>query len=51
MTIQGGREVAELTAPLTGDKCFIRLFGWSDLVLAVKVPPLASRVQASQPVP
>jgi hypothetical protein len=47
VTIQGGREVAELTAPVIGDRCFLKLFGWSDLVLAVKVP----QAQVSQPTP
>ncbi len=38
VTIEAGREVARMATPLTSDTCYIRLFGWTDLVLAVKVP-------------
>jgi hypothetical protein len=39
ITIQGGREVAELAVPLTRSACYLKLFGWSDLALAVQFPP------------
>ena len=48
ISIEEGHEVLSLGAPMTGSACFLRLFGWPDLVLAVKWPP---RVQASAPVP
>jgi hypothetical protein len=38
VTIEGGREVVTQATPLTGDSCYLRLFGWTDLVLAVKIP-------------
>jgi len=40
LTIEDGREVAEFNTPLTGNKCFLRLFGWDDLAVAVTFPPL-----------
>jgi hypothetical protein len=39
VSIEDGREVARMTTPLKGDACFVKLFGWPDLVLTVKVPP------------
>jgi len=44
VTIENGHEVAQLDLPLAGDTCYLRLFGWSDLVLSVKVP--AARAEA-----
>ncbi|MDR3673087.1 MAG: hypothetical protein P4L36_19740 [Holophaga sp.] len=41
VTIEEGREVARLNTPLNGNTCYIKLFGWSDLVLSVKLPPPA----------
>jgi hypothetical protein len=40
IAIEAGREVAQVAAPLKGDVC-LKLFGWPDLVLTVKVPPEA----------
>jgi hypothetical protein len=39
VAIEDGREVARLATPLAGDTCYIKLFGWPDLVLTVKFPP------------
>jgi hypothetical protein len=39
LTIEDGREVAEFKTPLTGNTCFLRLFGWDDLAVAVTFPP------------
>ena len=43
ITIQEGREVAQSTLPLSGDSCYLKLFGWDDLVLTVKFPVLPPR--------
>jgi len=40
LTIEDGREVAGFTTPLKGDTCFLQLFGWEDLAVAVKFPHL-----------
>ena len=39
VSIEDGREVARMATALKGDTCFVKLFGWPDLMLAVKVPP------------
>jgi hypothetical protein len=39
IAIEAGHEVASIAAPLTGAACYLKLFGWSDLVLTLKVPP------------
>jgi hypothetical protein len=39
ITLEGGREVMDLTTRLAGDTCYLRLIGWADLVLAVTFPP------------
>jgi hypothetical protein len=39
VSVQDGREVADLTTPLPGGVCYLKLVGWGDLVLSVKVPP------------
>ena len=39
ITIEEGHEVLAMTAPITSTSCYLRLFGWADLVLAVKLPP------------
>jgi len=50
VTIEEGHEVAELAAPLTSSTCFIRLFGWPDLPLSVKLPaPPATPRPAPKP--
>ncbi len=52
LTIEDGREVAEFKTPLAGNTCFLRLFGWDDLAVAVTFPPLIPAVaQAPKPVP
>jgi hypothetical protein len=47
ITLEGGREVAELTTHLAGNTCYLRLIGLTDLVLSVKFPP---QPQAPPPV-
>jgi hypothetical protein len=39
VSIEDGREVARLATPLKGNICYIKLFGWADLVLSVTFPP------------
>jgi hypothetical protein len=51
VAIEDGREVARLATPLAGDTCYLKLFGWPDLVLEVKFPPSAARPAAVQPPP
>jgi hypothetical protein len=55
VSIEDGREVARLATPLNGNICYIKLFGWSDLVLSVKfpqpLPPAPKAVAESKPVP
>jgi len=40
ITIEDGREVAGFTTRPAGNTCYLRLFGWDDLALAVTFPPL-----------
>ena len=51
ISIEQGREVAKSTLPLAGDTCFLRLFGWDDLVLTVKFPALPSKPKATAALP
>jgi hypothetical protein len=52
VTIEEGHEVAMLAAPPTSSTCFIRLFGWPDLPLSVKLPaPPAANPPSGPPVP
>ena len=51
ISIEEGREVAKSTLPLAGDTCFLKLFGWDDLVLTVKFPVLPSKPKAMASLP
>ena len=44
IAIEAGREVARIDTPLTGATCYIKLLGWADLVLTLKVPPVPAGV-------
>ncbi|GEM_PF-1075145 len=40
VTIEEGHESIDLAAPLQGGQCYLRVFGWPDLVLTLKFPEL-----------
>jgi hypothetical protein len=49
ITIEEGREVVNLATQLPGGQCFLRLFGWADLVLTAKFPfPPTAPTNSSQ---
>jgi hypothetical protein len=47
ISIEEGREVTQSSLPLVGDTCFLKLFGWDDLVLTVKFPALPAKPGAT----
>jgi len=49
LTIEDGREVAEFSTPLAGNRCFLRLFGWDDLAFAVTFPPATGAAAQAKP--
>ena len=38
VVIEEGRETVSVTTPLPASRCYLRLFGWPELVLALNVP-------------
>lgn len=38
--IEEGRETVKVASSLEGGACFLKVFGWPDLVLTLKLPPL-----------
>jgi hypothetical protein len=47
--IEEGHEVLTLNAPGAGGLCYLRLFGWEELVLSVKLPPPPALAEPSLP--
>ena len=49
--VEEGHEIMTLTTPLVGNTCYLKVFGWPDLVLAMHLPVVPAPVKLPAPPP